>query len=182
MVVINSWFLVSCRPVKPEDMDWSEHYPNFYQTGQKITDCPHRVEFADIGCGYGGLLGKWTHVYSHPNQIWKRNTAQKLKLSLYKKFKIVSFDTNNLHELCIMKIGKCNLIVLLDTTGKYMGFKYFTRNHSEQYAHRFNDFWYCIFMKCFSNLHFKKIVINIAAQKTGLIYTVNCFQAYNTLR
>lgn len=51
-------------PVKPEDMDWSEHYPDFYQTGEKITDCPHRVEFADIGCGYGGLLVSLSPMFS----------------------------------------------------------------------------------------------------------------------
>ncbi|KAF7721096.1 tRNA (guanine-N(7)-)-methyltransferase (tRNA(m7G46)-methyltransferase) [Apophysomyces ossiformis] len=34
-------------PSKPEDMDWTKHYPA--KPGKK-------VEFADIGCGYGGLL------------------------------------------------------------------------------------------------------------------------------
>ena len=32
-------------------MDWSPFYP-------KIFDKEKTVEFADIGCGYGGLLGK----------------------------------------------------------------------------------------------------------------------------
>lgn len=37
--------------------------------------------------------------------------------------------------------GKCILMVLLDTTGKYMGLNTFPdMNQSEQYAHRFNDF------------------------------------------
>jgi tRNA (guanine-N7-)-methyltransferase len=30
-------------------MDWSEHYPAFVDRKEKI-------EIADIGCGYGGLL------------------------------------------------------------------------------------------------------------------------------
>ncbi|CAE6444026.1 unnamed protein product [Rhizoctonia solani] len=34
-------------PASPEEMDWSPHYPNRPN---------HRVEFADIGCGFGGLL------------------------------------------------------------------------------------------------------------------------------
>ncbi|XP_031572366.1 tRNA (guanine-N(7)-)-methyltransferase-like [Actinia tenebrosa] len=53
-------------PVCPDDMDWTSHYPAFYdkssteaENGQKLitnnNDKP-RVEFADIGCGYGGLL------------------------------------------------------------------------------------------------------------------------------
>lgn len=41
-------------PMNPDAMDWSEHYPKFIdsQTG-KLTK---PVEFADVGCGYGGLL------------------------------------------------------------------------------------------------------------------------------
>ncbi|CAE6406341.1 tRNA (guanine-N7-)-methyltransferase [Rhizoctonia solani AG-1 IB] len=34
-------------PASPEEMDWSPHYPN---------QPDRRVEFADIGCGFGGLL------------------------------------------------------------------------------------------------------------------------------
>lgn len=52
-------------PVKPDAMDWSEHYPIFKKTSEEETDSvsPKRrklddpcVEFVDIGCGYGGLL------------------------------------------------------------------------------------------------------------------------------
>ncbi|KAG8707036.1 tRNA (guanine-N(7)-)-methyltransferase (tRNA(m7G46)-methyltransferase) [Ceratobasidium sp. 394] len=34
-------------PASPEEMDWTSHYPNHLD---------RRVEFADIGCGFGGLL------------------------------------------------------------------------------------------------------------------------------
>ncbi|XP_037023072.1 tRNA (guanine-N(7)-)-methyltransferase isoform X2 [Artibeus jamaicensis] len=54
-------------PVKPEEMDWSELYPEFFAplTQNLSHDDPKdkkekraqaQVEFADIGCGYGGLL------------------------------------------------------------------------------------------------------------------------------
>lgn len=50
-------------PVNPEQMDWSSLYPDF--SGHKLpgdgdsTDQRKQcVEFADVGCGYGGLLGK----------------------------------------------------------------------------------------------------------------------------
>lgn len=36
-------------PSSPETIDWAEHYPAFTGTG-KIP------EFADVGCGFGGLL------------------------------------------------------------------------------------------------------------------------------
>ncbi|KAM4881288.1 tRNA (guanine-N(7)-)-methyltransferase isoform 2-T2 [Thomomys bottae] len=55
------------NPVKPEEMDWSELYPEFFAplTQNQSHDDPKdkkekrteaQVEFADIGCGYGGLL------------------------------------------------------------------------------------------------------------------------------
>lgn len=43
-------------PVCPEDMDWSQLYPEFFSDHQS-TQKAAQVEFADIGCGYGGLLG-----------------------------------------------------------------------------------------------------------------------------
>ncbi|KAI6129927.1 putative methyltransferase [Pisolithus croceorrhizus] len=36
-------------PISPQAMDWSEHFPAFVDTGKT-------PEFADIGCGFGGLL------------------------------------------------------------------------------------------------------------------------------
>lgn len=39
-------------------MDWSTLYPDFFTGNPSEKETP-RVEFADIGCGYGGLLGSW---------------------------------------------------------------------------------------------------------------------------
>ena len=36
-------------PLNPEQMNWAEHYPNI-EASKRV------VEFADVGCGYGGLL------------------------------------------------------------------------------------------------------------------------------
>lgn len=49
-------FLSAFSPVCPEEMDWSELYPHFF-AGGALEKQTSRVEFADIGCGYGGLLG-----------------------------------------------------------------------------------------------------------------------------
>lgn len=49
-------FLMTNRffsPSTPEDMNWSKYYPEIVK--QDNTNNP-LVEFADIGCGYGGLL------------------------------------------------------------------------------------------------------------------------------
>ena len=39
-------------PASPNEMDWSSHYPAFTNTGVGGA----KVEVADIGCGFGGLL------------------------------------------------------------------------------------------------------------------------------
>ena len=36
-------------PASPDEVDWSAHYPAFAGLGKK-------PEFADVGCGFGGLL------------------------------------------------------------------------------------------------------------------------------
>lgn len=43
-------------PARPQDYDWSQLYPEL--CGKDDNGSPQkRVEFADVGCGYGGLLG-----------------------------------------------------------------------------------------------------------------------------
>ncbi|XP_012587728.1 PREDICTED: tRNA (guanine-N(7)-)-methyltransferase [Condylura cristata] len=64
----------SASPVKPEEMDWSELYPEFFTPPAQAQshDDPKdesgkgaraQVEFADIGCGYGGLLVKLSPLF-----------------------------------------------------------------------------------------------------------------------
>jgi tRNA (guanine-N7-)-methyltransferase len=36
-------------PASPDEVDWSVYYPAYAKSGK-------RPEFADIGCGFGGLL------------------------------------------------------------------------------------------------------------------------------
>ncbi|KAI7866182.1 guanine-N-7 methyltransferase [Spinellus fusiger] len=48
-------------PAKPSEMDWTKHYPQFYPV--KEGEVQKRVEFADIGCGYGGLLMALSTLY-----------------------------------------------------------------------------------------------------------------------
>lgn len=40
-------------PLTPNEMDWTKYYPERVQSNAKNNP---QVEFADIGCGYGGLL------------------------------------------------------------------------------------------------------------------------------
>ncbi|KAJ3298169.1 tRNA (guanine-N(7)-)-methyltransferase [Borealophlyctis nickersoniae] len=60
-MVINEIALAS--PTRPEEYDWSQHYPAYFppreangSSGVDQAQPTKCVEFADIGCGYGGLL------------------------------------------------------------------------------------------------------------------------------
>ncbi|XP_078287402.1 tRNA (guanine-N(7)-)-methyltransferase isoform X1 [Rhinoraja longicauda] len=66
-------------PVKPEEMNWSQYYPEYFKP---LSEKDHhdvddekdmadkknlkfQVEFADIGCGYGGLLVELSPLFSN---------------------------------------------------------------------------------------------------------------------
>ena len=42
-------------------MDWSSLYPAFFAS-QDVSCEKSKVEFADIGCGYGGLIGNTNKI------------------------------------------------------------------------------------------------------------------------
>jgi len=55
-------FCTVCSPVSPAKMDWSSLYPKFFeQSSEDSSTASAEVQFADIGCGYGGLLGNHIH-------------------------------------------------------------------------------------------------------------------------
>lgn len=46
-------------------MDWSTLYPQYFQNnGEQTLETQKRVEFVDVGCGYGGLLGNLFLLFS----------------------------------------------------------------------------------------------------------------------
>ncbi|XP_041270689.1 tRNA (guanine-N(7)-)-methyltransferase-like, partial [Onychostruthus taczanowskii] len=45
-----------CYPSRPQDMDWASLFPSFFPPDAPPGTPSARVEFADVGCGYGGLL------------------------------------------------------------------------------------------------------------------------------
>lgn len=42
-------------PLRPSDVDYSAHYPAFFSPPPPPPEAQH-VRFADVGCGFGGLL------------------------------------------------------------------------------------------------------------------------------
>uniref|UniRef100_A0A8C5HKW1 tRNA (guanine-N(7)-)-methyltransferase n=1 Tax=Gouania willdenowi TaxID=441366 RepID=A0A8C5HKW1_GOUWI len=73
-------------PVAPEEMDWSQLYPEFISKERSDADSP-RVEFADIGCGYGGLLVELSPLF--PDKLML-GLEIRVKVSDYVKDRIVS--------------------------------------------------------------------------------------------
>ena len=49
-------------PASPREMDWSTHYPK-HCAPPADTEPSKKVEFADIGCGFGGLLMRLAPLY-----------------------------------------------------------------------------------------------------------------------
>lgn len=54
-------------PVSPAEMEWSALYPSFFPpssgSDEAVSAAKPEVEFADIGCGYGGLLVKLSPMF-----------------------------------------------------------------------------------------------------------------------
>ena len=50
----DNWF--ENTPSKPSDFDWSAFYPELLDPSRLNGQTAPKVEIADIGCGFGGLL------------------------------------------------------------------------------------------------------------------------------
>lgn len=90
-------------PVNPAQMDWSEYYPEFFKP--RCADGKHddpqdlmtkgdysKVEFADIGCGYGGLLVELSPLF--PNTLML-GMEIRVKVSDYVKDRIRALRQQN---------------------------------------------------------------------------------------
>lgn len=90
-------------PVCPSEMDWHDYYPEFFKP--KVLDTKHddlkdlvikgdnaKVEFADIGCGYGGLLVQLSPLF--PNTLML-GMEIRVKVSDYVKDRIKALREQN---------------------------------------------------------------------------------------
>lgn len=53
-------------PARPEEVDWSEHFPDHPSNAKA-------PEFADVGCGFGGLLVALSPLLPETLMLGKRN-------------------------------------------------------------------------------------------------------------
>lgn len=95
-------------PVCPEEMDWSELYPDFF-TDDSEKDVA-RVEFADIGCGYGGLLVELSPLF-----------PDKLILGLEIRVKVSDYVRDRIQSLRASEPGSYqNIACLRSNAMKYL--------------------------------------------------------------
>ncbi|XP_033057043.1 tRNA (guanine-N(7)-)-methyltransferase-like [Trachypithecus francoisi] len=101
-------------PVKPEEMDLSELYPEFFAPltqnqshddpkGKREKRAQAQVEFADTGCGYGGLLSD-KDVLPLPQPTFQADKAQVANHQSHPASKMClcaeSWGTGIYHNLC----------------------------------------------------------------------------------
>ena len=93
-------------PTTPEEMDWSEYYPEFFKPKSHDPDrhddsadlesknqsLHYQVDFADIGCGYGGLLVSLSSIFPAKLML---GMEIRVKVSDYVKDRIVALREEN---------------------------------------------------------------------------------------
>lgn len=96
-------------PLCPEEMDWSTLYPDFF-TGSLPEQQTHKVEFADIGCGYGGLLVELSPLF-----------PEKLILGLEIRVKVSDYVQDRIKSLRASEPGSYqNIACLRSNAMKYL--------------------------------------------------------------
>lgn len=78
-------------PLNPQSMDWSEIYPQFCNNNSNSTD-QKLVEFADIGCGYGGLLVQLSPMFPETLMV---GMEIRVKVSDYVKDRVKALREQN---------------------------------------------------------------------------------------
>lgn len=97
-------------PVCPEEMDWSELYPHFFTGSSSSEKGTPRVEFADIGCGYGGLLVELSPLF-----------PDTLILGLEIRVKVSDYVRDRIQSLRASELGSYqNIACLRSNAMKYL--------------------------------------------------------------
>nr|A9UMM1.1 RecName: Full=tRNA (guanine-N(7)-)-methyltransferase B; AltName: Full=Methyltransferase-like protein 1-B; AltName: Full=mRNA (guanine-N(7)-)-methyltransferase; AltName: Full=miRNA (guanine-N(7)-)-methyltransferase; AltName: Full=tRNA (guanine(46)-N(7))-methyltransferase B; AltName: Full=tRNA(m7G46)-methyltransferase B [Xenopus tropicalis]AAI52159.1 Zgc:103636 [Danio rerio] len=95
-------------PVCPEQMDWSPLYPQYFPQQEEAGGA--QVEFADIGCGYGGLLVQLSLLF-----------PQQLILGLEIRVKVSDYVQDRIRSLRVAEPGRYqNIACLRSNAMKYL--------------------------------------------------------------
>lgn len=83
-------------PISPADVDYSHHYPHFFPSGKCGDDDNNvptpKIRFADIGCGFGGLLVSLSTLFPDTLMI---GMELRDKVTEYVKERILALRASN---------------------------------------------------------------------------------------
>ncbi|KAJ8331480.1 tRNA (guanine-N(7)-)-methyltransferase (tRNA(m7G46)-methyltransferase) [Batrachochytrium dendrobatidis] len=82
-------------PVRPEDYNWSKAYPAHFDEDGTPKNSDRLVEFADIGCGYGGLLVGLSPIF-----------PDKLMLGMEIRLKVEEFVNKRIQTMRLQNSSK----------------------------------------------------------------------------
>lgn len=94
-------------PVSPKDMNWQEIYPLTFNEENKNSNL--KVEFADIGCGYGGLLVELSPLF-----------PEVLMLGMEIRVKVSDYVQDRIKALQDSKPSYKNIACMRTNAMKYM--------------------------------------------------------------
>ncbi|KAG7318747.1 hypothetical protein KOW79_017221 [Hemibagrus wyckioides] len=118
-------------PVCPEQMDWSQLYPEYFSSDGEQMETEGRsaqVEFADIGCGYGGLLVELSPLF-----------PDRLILGLEIRVKVSDYVQDRIRSLRASEPGKYqNIACLRSNAMKYLP-NFFTKGQLSKMFFLFPD-------------------------------------------
>ncbi|CAL8382647.1 unnamed protein product [Boreogadus saida] len=115
-------------PVSPEKMDWSPLYPEFFPGSPSEGGAAAQVEFADVGCGYGGLLVELSPLF-----------PDKLILGLEIRVKVSDYVQDRIRSLRAADDGGYqNVACLRSNAMKYLP-NYFTKGQLSKMFFLFPD-------------------------------------------
>ncbi|XP_050978944.1 tRNA (guanine-N(7)-)-methyltransferase [Labeo rohita] len=118
-------------PVCPEEMDWSKLYPEYFRPLDG-SGSPEKqkaqVEFADIGCGYGGLLVQLSKLF-----------PEQLILGLEIRVKVSDYVQDRIRSLRAAEPGSYqNIACLRSNAMKYLP-NFFTKGQLSKMFFLFPD-------------------------------------------
>lgn len=91
-------------PVSPHHVEYSLHYPHFYPSSDSQSN-PKKIEFADVGCGFGGLLISLATLFPETLMV---GMELRDKVTEYVKERILALRVTNLGQYQNVSVVRTN--------------------------------------------------------------------------
>lgn len=97
-------------PIKPEDMDWSLLLPKMGSN--------EKVEFADVGCGYGGLLVSMSKMFPTKYMIGMEIRNRVTQYVQERIEALREIDINEYQNICVLRANAMKFLPNFFTKGQ----------------------------------------------------------------